>query len=108
MHSTLKGSGTHQPSKCPPRDQQMDSNILLLPQIPAQMLRQRLHGSFTRIVGWVARRVGDALLAACNYNGGGAAARGSFLEGGDIGVEAVYYAVEICVEDLRGELLARF
>lgn len=61
------------------------------------MLCQRLHGGFGGVVGRVARRIRDALFAACYHN------RGGLVLGTDDwneGVEAIDYAEEVYGHDL--------
>lgn len=77
----------------------MHANIRVF-QIIAQMLRQRLHSRFTRIVRRVPGRIGNALFTPRDDNSGSLIGRAS-LKGRNICVQTIYHAVEVGVEDLR-------
>jgi hypothetical protein len=92
---------TYQPSKRPSRHKQVHVDTLVLPEVPAQVLGERLDRGFAGVVRRVAGRVGDALLAACNDDGGGGGIAAG-LKGRDVGVQAVDNAEEVGGEDLWG------
>jgi hypothetical protein len=99
-----KGKGaTHEAGKRPPGHQEMHADVCVA-QVVAKVLCEGFDGGFGRVVGCVPRRVRDALLAACydDGRGGRVAGSGTGLERGDVGVQAVYHAVEVCLEDLSG------
>lgn len=60
-------------------------------QVPAEMLRKSLYSRFRRIVCRISWRVGDALLAARDDNGGGPTF-GSLLNYREEGVDTMNYA----------------
>lgn len=76
----------------------MDVSIRI-PQIEREMFSQRLHRRFGRVVRRVARRIRDTLLAACDDDRGGCVGRAR-LEGGNVGVQAIYHTEEVRVKDL--------
>jgi hypothetical protein len=76
----------------------MYANIRVL-QIEAQMLGERLHSRFARVVRYVSRRIRDALFTSRDDNRR-RLVWGPRLETRDVGVEAVDDALEIGVEDL--------
>ena len=55
---------------------------LRIPEVETQMLSKRLDSRFTRIVRRIARRIRDALFAACHHN----CARATGLETRGVGV----------------------
>lgn len=59
-------------------------------QVPAEMLCKGLYSRFRCIVCRISWRVGDALFAACNDNGGGSTF-GSLLNYREEGVNAIDY-----------------
>lgn len=63
------------------------------------MLGQGLDGGFRGVVGWVAGRVRDTLLGACDDDGGGAAC-GEGVERGEEGGDAVEGAEVVRSHDL--------
>jgi hypothetical protein len=64
-----KGGGTYETSERPPRYQQMYAGFGVL-QIEVEVFSESFDSCFTGIVGWVAGRIGNALLAPCDDNGG--------------------------------------
>lgn len=90
---------TYQPCKGPPGDEQVHAKPLVIPEVPAQVLGEGLDCGLAGVVGRVAGRVGDALLAPCDHDcGRGVGAAG--LERGDVGIEAVNHAEEVGGKDL--------
>jgi hypothetical protein len=60
----------------------------VIPQIITQMFGQSLNGRLGCVVRYITRRVGDPLLASCNYDGG-RLVRASLLKAGNKGVKAI-------------------
>lgn len=92
--------GTYQPSKSPPRNQQMHTNILLLPQIKTQMLSERLDSRFTSIIRRVSRRIRDTLFTSRDDNRRLPNPFPPILERRDVSVQTIDDAVEVCLENL--------
>lgn len=81
---------THHACKRPARDKKVYTG-LGISQVPAEMLCKGLYSRFRRIVCSVSWRVGDALFAARDDNGGGPTF-GSFLNYREEGVDTIDYA----------------
>jgi hypothetical protein len=81
---------THHACECPARDKKVYTG-LGVSQVPAEMLCKSLYGRFRRVVCSVSWRVGDALFAARDDNGGGSTL-GSFLNHREEGVDTIDYA----------------
>ena len=104
-----RGRGSsHQACERPTRDKEVDARRRVL-EVEGEMLRQRLDGRFGRVVSRVARRVGDALLAARDDDGTRPVPVPltipipmlPFLEIRHVGVQPVDHAVQIRIEDLH-------
>jgi hypothetical protein len=88
----------YEASKRPPRNEQVYARRAIF-QIKAKMFREGFNRRFTRIVRRVARRVCDALLAACDDDGGRLAGFAR-LEEWRITVQAVDHAVQVRMKNL--------
>lgn len=72
----------------------MHRYILVIFEVPAEVLCEAFHGRFAGIVGGVARGIGNALLGASDYYGTRRSVCTRF-EGGNVCVEAIDDAEEI-------------
>lgn len=82
--------GTHHACERPARDKKVDTGFGVS-QVPAEMLCKGFHSRFRCIVGSISWRVGDALFAARDDNGGGPTF-GSLLNYREEGVDTIDYA----------------